>query len=412
MKEGGKMAKYLTLDDIKPKGKVVLVRVDFNSPIDPETKKVLDDTRIRAHGETTIKELADKGARVVILAHQGRKGDPDFIPLKQHAETLSKILKKTVKYVDDVFGEKAKNEIRKLKSGEILVLENVRTFAGETKEGTPEEHAKTELVQNLATLADLFVNDAFAAAHRAHVSIIGFTPVLPSAAGRIMERELKSLSRVLEKPEKPCIFILGGAKADDSLEISKYVLDNKIADNMLTGGVVGQVFLAAKGLNLGKPNRDVLEKKQLTGLLPGIKELLKKYPDKIKTPEDVAVEINGKRKEITTKELPTNYTILDIGTRTVEAYGKLIEKAKSIVVSGPMGTYENREFSFGTEQVLEKIADSKAFSLAGGGHTIAAIEEFKLTSKISYISTAGGALTEFLMGKKLPGVAALEKAAA
>ncbi|MCJ7430474.1 phosphoglycerate kinase [Candidatus Bathyarchaeota archaeon] len=406
------MAKYLTLDDIKPKGKVVLVRVDFNSPIDPETKKVLDDTRIRAHGETTIKELADKGARVVILAHQGRKGDPDFIPLKQHAETLSKILKKTVKYVDDVFGEKAKNEIRKLKSGEILVLENVRTFAGETKEGTPEEHAKTELVQNLATLADLFVNDAFAAAHRAHVSIIGFTPVLPSAAGRIMERELKSLSRVLEKPEKPCIFILGGAKADDSLEISKYVLDNKIADNMLTGGVVGQVFLAAKGLNLGKPNRDVLEKKQLTGLLPGIKELLKKYPDKIKTPEDVAVEINGKRKEITTKELPTNYTILDIGTRTVEAYGKLIEKAKSIVVSGPMGTYENREFSFGTEQVLEKIADSKAFSLAGGGHTIAAIEEFKLTSKISYISTAGGALTEFLMGKKLPGVAALEKAAA
>ena len=406
------MAKYLTLDDIKPKGKVVLVRVDFNSPIDPETKKVLDDTRIRAHGETTIKELADKGARVVILAHQGRKGDPDFIPLKQHAETLSKILKKTVKYVDDVFGEKAKNEIRKLKSGEILVLENVRTFAGETKEGTPEEHAKTELVQNLATLADLFVNDAFAAAHRAHVSIIGFTPVLPSAAGRIMERELKSLSRVLEKPEKPCIFILGGAKADDSLEISKYVLDNKIADNMLTGGVVGQVFLAAKGLNLGKPNRDVLEKKQLTGLLPGIKELLKKYPDKIKTPEDVAVEINGKRKEITTKELPTNYTILDIGTRTVEAYGKLIEKAKSIVVSGPMGTYENREFSFGTEQVLEKIADSKAFSLAGGGHTVAAIEEFKLTSKISYISTAGGALTEFLMGKKLPGVAALEKAAA
>ncbi|MFZ1039009.1 MAG: phosphoglycerate kinase, partial [Candidatus Bathyarchaeia archaeon] len=176
MKEGGKMAKYLTLDDIKPKGKVVLVRVDFNSPIDPETKKVLDDTRIRAHGETTIKELADKGARVVILAHQGRKGDPDFIPLKQHAKTLSKILKKSVKYADDVFGEKAKSEIRKLKGGEILVLENVRTFAGETKEGTPEEHAKTELVQNLAPLADLFVNDAFAAAHRTHVSIIGFTP--------------------------------------------------------------------------------------------------------------------------------------------------------------------------------------------------------------------------------------------
>jgi phosphoglycerate kinase len=406
------MPTYLTLDNVKVKDKVVLVRVDFNSPIDPETKKVLDDTRIRAHGETTIKELADKGAKVVILAHQGRKGDPDFTPLKQHAEVLSKILKKPVKYVDDVFGEKAKNEIKKLKSGEILVLENVRTFAGETKEGIPEEHVKTELVQNLAPLADLFVNDAFAAAHRAHVSIIGFTAVLPSAAGRIMERELKSLSRVLERPEKPCIFILGGAKADDSLEISKYVLDNKIADNVLTGGVVGQVFLAAKGLNLGEPNMDFLEKKGLMDLLPGIKELLKKYPDKIRTPEDIAVEANGKRKEITTEGLPTNYTIFDIGTRTVEAYGKLIEKAKSIVVSGPMGTYENREFSFGTKQVLGEIANSKAFSLAGGGHTIAAIEEFKLGKKISYISTAGGALIEFLMGKKLPGVTALEKAAA
>jgi phosphoglycerate kinase len=406
------MAKYLTLDDVKVKNKVVLVRVDFNSPIDPETKKVLGDTRIRAHGETTIKELADKGAKVVIMAHQGRKGDPDFIPLKQHAEILSKILKKPVKYVDDVFGERAKDEIRKLKSGEILVLENVRTFAGETREGTPEEHAKTEFVKNLAPLADLFVNDAFAAAHRAHVSIIGFTAVLPSAAGRIMERELKSLSRVLEKPEKPCTFILGGAKADDSLEISKYVLDNKIADNVLTGGVVGQVFLAAKGFNLGKPNMDFLKKKELMGLLPGIRELLNKYPDKIRTPEDIAVEVNGKRREITTRGLPTNYMVFDIGAETVEAYGKLIEKAKSIVVSGPMGTYENREFSLGTKLVLEEIANSKAFSLAGGGHTIGAIEEFKLSKKISYISTAGGTLTEFLMGKKLPGIIALEKAAA
>jgi phosphoglycerate kinase len=412
VKEGEKMAKCLTLDDIKPKGKVVLVRVDFNSPIDPETKKVLDDTRIRAHGETTIKELAEKGAKVVILAHQGRKGDPDFIPLKQHAEILGKILKKPVKYVDDVFGEKAKNEIRKLKSGEILVLENVRTFAGETKEGTPEEHAKTELVQNLAPLADLFVNDAFAAAHRAHVSIIGFTPVLPSAAGRIMERELKSLSKVLENPEKPCIFILGGAKADDSLEISKYVLDKEIADYVLTGGVVGQVFLAAKGVDLGKPNMDYLEKKELMSLLPGIKALIQEYPDKIKTPQDLAVEVHGKRKEISVKELPTEYPTYDIGTKTVDDYVKTIRKAKSIVISGPMGVYENKEFSFGTKRILEEIASSKAFSLAGGGHTISAIEEFGLTKKISYVSTAGGALIEFLMGKKLPGVVALEKAAA
>ena len=187
------MAKYLTLDDFDVKDKVVLVRVDFNSEVDPETKKVTSDVRIRAHGETTITELAEKGAKVVVLAHQGRKGEPDFIPIKQHAEILGKILKCPVQFVDDVYGEKAKSAIKNLKSSEILVLDNVRGFDGETKKGTPEEHAKTELVQNLAPLADLFVNDAFAAAHRAHVSMVGFTAKLPSAAGRIMERELKSL---------------------------------------------------------------------------------------------------------------------------------------------------------------------------------------------------------------------------
>jgi phosphoglycerate kinase len=406
------MAKYLTLDDVKVKDKVVLVRVDFNSPVDPESKKVLDDARIRAHGETTIKELVEKGAKVVILAHQGRKGDQDFIPLKQHAEILSKILGKPVKYVDDVFGEKAKNTIKNLKSGETLVLENVRTFAAETKEGTPEEHAKTELVKNLAPLADLFVNDAFAAAHRAHVSMVGFTAVLQSAAGRIMERELKSLSRILENPEKPCVFILGGAKADDSLEISRYVLNNRIADYILTGGVVGQVFLAARGVDLGKPNMDFLEKKELMNLVPGINDLVQKFPDEIKTPKDLAVDVNGKREEISVEELPTNHPTFDIGAKTVEDYVKVIRDAKSIVVSGPMGVFEKSEFVFGTKSIFEAIANSKAFSLAGGGHTIAALQEFGLSDKISYVSTAGGALIEFLMGKKLPGVVALETAAA
>jgi phosphoglycerate kinase len=405
------MPKYLTLDDLKVRDKTVLVRVDFNSPVDPNTKKVLDDARIRAHGESTIKELAEKGAKVVVLAHQGRKGDPDFIPLKQHAEILGKVLGKSVKYVEDVFGDNAKSAINGLKGGEILVLDNVRNFARETKEGTPEEHAKTDLVKNLAPLADFFVNDAFAAAHRAHVSIIGFTAVLPSAAGRIMERELKSLSRVLEKPEKPCLFILGGAKADDSLEISKYVLDKGIADYILTGGVVSQVFLTAKSVNLGKGNMEFLEKQKATSLVPGIKELIQKSPDKIKTPTDVALDAQGKRKEILVKELPTDYSIFDIGVKTVEEYGKLIRSAKSIVVSGPMGVYENSEFDFGTKRVFEEIANSKAFSLAGGGHTIGALQEFKLADKISYVSTAGGALIEFLMGKKLPGVLALESAA-
>ncbi len=404
------MPKYLTLDDVQVKDKTVLVRVDFNSPVDPNTKKVLDDARIRAHGQTTIKELSDKGAEVVILAHQGRKGDADFIPLKQHAELLSQVLGKPVKFVDDVYGEKAKSAIKTLKNGEILVLDNVRNFATETKEGTPEEHAKTELVQSLAPLADLFVSDGFAVAHRAHVSITGFPAVLPSAAGRIMEKELKSLSKVLEKPEKPCIFILGGAKADDSLEISKHVLDNRIADYVLAGGVVGQVFLAAKGIDIGKPNMEFLRKQEAMDIIPGIKQLIQEYPDKIKMPTDVAMEVNGKRQEIPVEKLPTENPIFDIGIETVEDYSRTIREAKTIVVSGPMGKYENDEFSYGTKKIFEEIANSKAFSLAGGGHTIGALEEFKLSKKISYISTAGGALIEFLMGKKLPGVAALEKA--
>jgi len=405
------MAKFLTLDDVDVGDKVVLVRVDFNSPVDPQSKKVLDDTRIRAHGERTIKELVQKRAKVVVLAHQGRSGDPDFIPLMQHAEILGKIIDKPVKYVEDVFGDRAQKAIRELKSGEVLVLENVRTFTAETSKGTPKDHAKTEMVQKLAPLANLFVNDAFAAAHRAHVSMVGFTAVLPSIAGRIMERELKSLGRVAENPEKPCLYILGGAKADDSLKISKYVLENKIADYVLTGGVVGQLFLAARGIDLGKPNMKFLEERNLMDLMPGIKQLLTKYPDKTKVPLDVAIEVNKKRKEISIGELPTGYPMFDIGAKTVKEYGKIIRKAKSIVISGPMGVYENSEFVFGTRKVFEEIASSKAFSLVGGGHTIGAVEQLGLANKMSYISTAGGALIEYLMGEKLPGVVALEEAA-
>lgn len=405
------MAKLLTLDDVALAGKTVLVRVDFNSPIDSETKKILDDTRIRTHGETTIKELVEKGAKVVVLAHQGRPGEPDFVPLEEHAEVLSRVLGKRIKYTNSIFDEKVLNAIRRLENGDVLMLENVRTFAGERKKGTPEEHARTEMVVKLAPLADLFVNDAFAAAHRGHVSVVGFAAVLPSVAGRIMERELKSLSKVLENPEKPCVFVLGGAKADDALEISRYVLDNGIADFVLTGGVAGHVFLVARGFDLGKPNMDFLEGKELFGFVSGIRELMQRYPDKIRVPLDVAVEAEGKRKEISVDELPVGYPIFDIGAITVESYAKIIGDAKSIVISGPVGVYENSDFVFGTKGIFGEVANSQAFSLAGGGHTVAALQELGLSDKISYISTAGGALIEFLMGKKLPGVVALEKAA-
>ncbi|MCW4024371.1 MAG: phosphoglycerate kinase [Candidatus Bathyarchaeota archaeon] len=405
------MVKFKTLDDFQVKDKVVLVRVDFNSEVDPQTKKVTSDVRIKAHAETTLKELAEKGAKVVVLAHQGRKGDPDFTTLKPHTEILATILKCPVKYVDDIYGEQAQAAIKSLQSGEILVLGNVRGFDGETKKGTPEEHSKTPLVQNLAPLADIFVNDAFAAAHRGHVSMVGFTAVLPSAAGRIMERELKSLSRILEKPEKPCVYVMGGAKADDSLEISKYVLSNGVADFVLVGGVTGQLFLAASGVDLGAGNMAYLEKKELTQFIPGIKQLLAQFPNKIVMPQDIALDINGKRQEIPISQLPTDKASLDIGTKTAANYSQIISQAKSIVVSGPMGVYESSEFSYGTKTVFTAIANSAAFSLAGGGNTIAAIDEYGLSSKIGYISTAGGALIEFLMGKTLPGVAALKNAA-
>jgi phosphoglycerate kinase len=404
------MPKFLTMDDFNFRDKTALIRVDFNSPIDLETKKIIDDTRIRVHGET-IRELSQKGAKAVVLAHQGRPGEPDFIPLRQHAEILGKVLDTPVRYVDDIFGEKAQSAIKELKSGEILVLDNVRGFPNERTKGTPEEHSKQEFVEKLAPLADVFVNDAFAAAHRAHVSVIGFTAVLPCVAGRVMERELKALKKVLETPEKPCVFILGGAKADDSLDISRYVLENNIADHVLTGGVIGHVFLVAKGFDLGKPNMEFLEKKGQMSLVPGIRELMGRYPREIEVPADVAVEVDGKRREIAVSEFPTNHPIYDIGTETTVKYSEIIGEAKSIVLSGPMGVFESKEFMKGTKRIFSAVAASNAFSLVGGGHTVAAVEELGLAEKMSYTSTAGGALIEFLMGKRLPGVVALEKAA-
>ena len=406
------MPKFLTIDDFDLKNKTVLVRVDFNSPLDPKTKQIINDKRIRAHADATISELVKKGAKTVILAHQGRPGEPDFIPLNQHAELLGKALSMSVKYVDDVFGEKAQTAIRELKSGEVLVLGNVRGVSTEQNKGKPEEHSKTEFVKNLAPLADVFINDAFAAAHRAHVSMVGFTAVLPSAAGRIMERELKALGKVLEAPEKPSVFVIGGAKGDDSLDISNYVLKNDIADYVLTGGVIGHIFLVATGVDLGEPNMQFLEKKELMGLVPGIKELMNEYPGAVIVPVDLAMEVDQKRKEITVDELPTNYAIFDIGTETAKKFSEIILKAKTIVVSGPVGVFENPEFKAGSQMVLEAVAASEGFSLVGGGHTVAAVENLGLADKMSYVSTAGGALIEFLMGKQLPGVVALEKAAA
>jgi len=401
---------FLTLDDLDLAGKTVLVRAEFNSPVDPKTKKITDDTRIRASAET-VKAILRRGAKVVILAHQGRMGDPDFIPLEQHSEILGKLIGEPVKYVDDIYGEKAQKAIRSLAKGEVLVLGNVRGFKDETEERSPEDHSKSELVQSLAPLFDIFVHDAFGAAHRSQASLVGFTPLLPSAAGLTMARELTSLAKVASNPEKPCIYVLGGAKPEDSVAIAKYVLENRIADKVLVGGLLTSLFWIAQGYDLSGPNNDFLKEKDYLKLLPEVKELLSKYRDRIEIPEDVAVDVEGRRKEISPRDLPTNYSILDIGSKSADRYAQVVKNSKTILLNGPLGVYEKEPFLAGTKRVFTATAESKAYSLVGGGHTIAAIEKLGLNDKVSYVSTGGKVLLDLLMGKSLPGVEALRKSA-
>ncbi|MEM4445663.1 MAG: phosphoglycerate kinase [Thermofilum sp.] len=399
-----------TLDDVEVSGRTVGVRVDFNSPIDPSTKKLLDDSRIRAHAETTLRELVEKQAKIVVISHQGRKGDPDFTSLKEHAERLARLLPTKVRFVDDIFGEKAVSSIKSLKEGEVLVLENVRYWDGEAKSASPEEHARSELVRNLGPLFDVYVVDAFSAAHRPHASLVGFAPVVKHyVAGRVMERELAALYRVRNNPERPCVYILGGAKAEDTADVLESVLGEGIADSVLTGGLVANLLLHAKGYNLGDPNVAVLRDKGFLELESRLKAALDKFGDRIYLPEDLAAEENGRRVEVSLSSLPVKGLIKDIGSRTAERYAEVIKRARTIVMNGPMGVFEDPNFSLGTRKVFEAIATSGAFSLIGGGHTIAASSKLGYADKISHVSTGGGALIEYLMRGTLPVVEVLKE---
>lgn len=393
-----------TLDDFDFEGKVAIVRVDFNSPIDPETKRILDDYRIRAHSKT-IRELSKKGARVVVLSHQGRPGRPDFISLREHANLLGRFLGKEVGYTDDVFGAEAMREISKLKDGDVLVLGNVRKFEGEMESKSAEEHARSELVRRLAPLADVFVLDAFSSAHRAHASVIGFTAVLPSLAGRVMEKELRALEAVLNDPKRPCVYILGGVKIEDSLKILGRVFEDGVADLVLTGGVFANLILLAKGFELGEPSMVEIRDGEL---LDEARRLVSSYPERLKVPIDVAVDAGG-RVEMDVEELPSEYKIMDIGSRTIRLYSELIKGARSILFNGPVGVFEREEFGKGTREILKAIASSDAFSLVGGGHSLAAVKKYGLEKGISYLSTAGRALLAYLMEEELPGLKALER---
>jgi len=403
------MKEYNTLDDFQVENKTVLLRVDFNMPLDKKTLEITDDTRIRL-ALPTIQELVAKKAKTVILAHQGKQGSWDFISLQNHAKTLQKLLGKPVKFVDDIYGEKATQAIQTMTPGSVLFLDNVRKYPAETEKKKPEEHARSELVQQLSKLADFYVNDAFAAAHRAQCSLTGFTAVLPSAAGRLLEKELTSLEKVVQNPEKPSVFLFGGAKFADGITTIDRLLTNTTADHVLLTGLTANAFLKANGVNLGEKNEAAFGEEGTPEIFSEIKKVYKKFEKHIHLPVDFAVEQHGKRKELGVEDLPTDKNLFDIGEKTIQNYKKLLAPAKTIFISGPCGVFENPLFRKGTEEIFKYITQSKAFSIAGGGHTVAAIEQMKLRQKISHISTGGGALEKFMMGEKLAVIEALKAA--
>ena len=390
-----------TLDTYDFYGKTAFVRVDLNCPVDEKTRKVEPSERIAGHA-LTVRELSDKGARVVVLAHQGRKGEPDCISLSQHALLLGNEVKKPVRFVDDVCGEKAKAAIRSLKNGEILLLENVRFMDDETKYKTIEENEKAAIVRELSPLCDVFVLDAFSASHRAQASIVGFHRK-PVVAGRVMQRELEALSK-LKDSARPAVFIFGGAKADDSITILQEWLSEGKVDFALTCGVPGELFILASGRELGATLSFVKESKAIDHL-PAAKEMLAKYKGKILFPQDVAIEEGGKRKELAVSSLPAKGMICDIGRKTTAQYASLISSAGTVLMNGPAGVYEKPQFAYGTRALLKAIESSRAFSVIGGGHTLSALDKFGIDkSRIGYISLAGKALIEYLSGEELPGV--------
>lgn len=401
---------FHTLDDFDVMGRKVLLRIDINSPVDEKTLRLVDGSKIRS-SIATLRELLDRGAKVAILAHQGRPGDYDFIPLNEHAAFLTQYLGKKVRYVDDLFGVHALRAIDGLNDGDSVLLKNVRFFPEEQAKKTPEEHAESILIRTLAPKFDLFVNDAFASSHRSHASLVGFTVPLPSAAGRLMEGEVATLTRVFQKPNRPSTFIFGGTKFADALPVLEKLAARDTVDSIIVAGLAGYAFLWILGSEIGS-RTEILAGKDVT---PEIQERARKliadHCDKIHVPIDAAVDDDGKRREYTLRDVPKDAAILDIGERTIAEFTAVISSSKTVFLSGPPGVFEKDEFSKGTEHVFKAITTSEAFSVIGGGHSCAAANKFGVFEKISYVSTGGGALERLMLGKEMPVVEALRASA-
>lgn len=395
---------FLTLDDIGTAGKTVFLRPDINSAIDPTTKRIIDDSRIKAVAPT-LKDLDE--ARVVIGAHQSRPGEYDFTSLEPHARVLQIYTDRPVKFVDDVIGPKAIRAIGELKKGEILVLDNLRLLKEENKQASPEELAKTELVQKLAPHFDLVVNDAFAAVHRGQPSLVGMGEVLPMVAGRLMETELVALQRIVGTPRRPCVFVLGGAKVDDRIPVMNRVLLDGIADKVLLGGVVNNVFLMAEGYLPGLLDK---ESEEVKGYVKWARKSLDDYDGKIETSVDVALDAEGHRVEIGVEKLTDQTNIYDVGLNTLAQFRDLIMKAGTVVAEGPLGMFERKGFDIGTRELLDAMTATQAFTVVGGGHLGSLASIMNVAEKLKHISTGGGALLSFLAGEKLPVIEALRRA--
>jgi len=384
-----------TVEDVDFKGKKVLMRVDFNVPL--KDGEIEDDTRIQA-ALPTIQYLLDAGAALILCSHLGRPksaADVQF-SLKPVAEYLDTLLAVDVKFADDCLGDSAKKGAEALKAREVLVLENTRFYPGEKKNDQ-------EMSKSLASLADIFVNDAFGTAHRAHASTVGVTEYLPAVAGLLLEKEIKYLDKAIEEPKRPFLAILGGAKISDKIGVIENLLTK--ADKILIGGGMANTFLKAEGFDMA----DSLVEEESVSLA---KDLIEKGSHKLVLPVDMvladAFDNGAAIKTLAVGNVPAGWRILDIGPETVNVFGDLVANAGTIVWNGPMGVFEMSNFAKGTFGVAQAIADSNAISIIGGGDSASAIKKSGLADKISHISTGGGASLEMLEGKVLPGLAALE----
>lgn len=395
------------MDDFDVSGKTVILRVDINCPLHQNTLDIEDDNRIKQI-MPTLRELHEKKAKVVIIAHQGRPGDWDFCSLDKHAKLLSKHLGKEVRYVDDLYGETALHAIRTMHPGDVIVLKNVREVACEQDKRSMEEHGQSEMVQKLSQVSDLYVSDAFGAAHRAQCSLIGFQAVMPSAAGRLMEKELTALGTVFDDPSRPCVFVLGGSKFSDSIKVIDRVLTKGIANFVILVGLSANAFLKARGVDLGQDSEEILEKEFTPDNLLAAKKLIMEKGERILLPFDVAVDEEGRRLDLLVGDLPNDFPILDIGPRSVDKFSKVISGAGTVFMSGPAGVFEREEFAVATRSLMKAAVESGAYTVIGGGHTVSAAEKFGFYDRFSYVSTGGGALETYLLGKSMPVVDALK----